>query len=201
MRFWCFQNKEKKNQTKDVFVFCLWNTEQTNCLLISEVYLFIDWDRQMSRGQLDDRWKEIRGKVALIFHLLITTEALPPLWCHSHTSCAPPVLSWRVFHFKQQKIPNSTAHFLLPLNPNPVPFLFLSPQHTHAVLLPSSSATSQQSREQSLGGSARLNWHCNPLGFHLLVLSRREGEGEKAGGVGGGGKGQKDGERKRWGKI
>lgn len=69
----------------------------------------------MNRGQLDDRWKEIRGKVALIFHLLITTKALPPTsgtaQSHppsTHTDvymcmCTQPVLSWRTFHLSPRQ--------------------------------------------------------------------------------------------------
>lgn len=146
----------------------------------------------MKRGQLDDRWKEIRGKVALIFHLLITTKALPPpLAPHSHThpnTCRrvhvnvhtnSPVLESISSQpeTNRKNSPNSTTPILLPLPA----FLYFSPlllplnpptplqpglltlplpstlTPTHPVLLPSSTAASQKSREQSLGGSVRLN--------------------------------------------
>lgn len=140
--------------------------------------------------------KKIRGKVALIFHLLIMNNSPPPTYSsytvtptptqmHTNSSlyvhmCVQTVQSWTAFWFSLRQ----TGKYLQISSTSILLHSFLSllfctpsqvqpglPPPTHLAPVPSSLAASQQSREQSLGGSTRLNCHCNPLAFHLLVLS------------------------------
>lgn len=140
---------------------------------------------------------EIRGKIALLFHLLITTKAPPPISAtttrtHVYVHANNPVLeSISAQLLKSQIVQNHSFLSSLVCLASFI-YLFFSPHQPLTLLpgilgftcsplpsvypptqpsLPSSPATTQQSREQSLGGSARLNCHRNPLGFHLLVLS------------------------------
>lgn len=94
MRGFFFQNerrrwgkKERREQKKSQGRSCMFafekkkkkeRNEPTNCLLISDECLFIDGDRGARRGQVGDRWRKIRGKVALIFHLSQQPTGAPP---------------------------------------------------------------------------------------------------------------------------